>query len=278
MSKPPIRILLIDDDIDDQLIIRDLLHDALGRGAALECVSEYESAQRLIEQQAHDMYLVDYRLGAYSGLELLQTFDLVQRQQPFIILTGAGDDAVERQAMELGAADYLVKGDFSAGLLKRVIRYALQRKHMEAQRIQHLLDINRSKDEFVALASHQLRTPATAVKQYIGMLLEGYAGEVTPDQLNYLERAYASNERQLRTVDDILRVAQLDLQKIHLHMVRSNLLELLQDCMRDTAGVFMERAQNIEASLPSMPFYADIDPAYFGMAINNLLDNASKYS
>ena len=66
--------------------------------------------------------------------------------------------------------------------------------------ISQTLALERAKDEFVAIASHQLRTPATAVKQYIGLLLEDYSGSLNDDQRLFLERAYDSNERQLNIV------------------------------------------------------------------------------
>lgn len=72
--------------------------------------------------------------------------------------------------MALGVSDYLVKGAFDAELLSRSLEYALGRKQAEAQRLQHLIELNQAKDDFISVASHQLRTPATGVKQYIGML------------------------------------------------------------------------------------------------------------
>src|SRR5690242_12366111 len=80
-----------------------------------------------------------------------------------------------------------------------------------------LKQINSSKDEFIALASHQLRTPATGVKQYLGMLLEGYMGPIPDAQRDFLQKAYDSNERQLSTINDLLQIAQIDSNKIVLH-------------------------------------------------------------
>src|SRR3954469_6461449 len=73
------------------------------------------------------------------------------------------------------------------------------------QRDEELISLSQSKDEFIAITSHQLRTPATGVKQYLGLLLEGYADPLTPNQRIFIEKAYENNERQLHIVDDILR-------------------------------------------------------------------------
>ena len=81
---------------------------------------------------------------------------------------------------------------------------------MLQRRNEELKAISRSKDEFVALASHQLRTPATAVKQYIGMVLQGYVGDITEEQSDVLTKAFESNERQIQIINQILSAARAD--------------------------------------------------------------------
>src|SRR5690606_13132976 len=136
----------------------------------------------------HDIYLIDYQLGEHTGLELLQLAEPGKRPEPFILLTNSSDQRVEKQAMKLGASDYLVKDVFDSDLLSRTLSYALGRKQAEAHRLQHLIELNQAKDEFISVASHQLRTPATGVKQYIGMLLEGMFGDLTPTQKTILSK------------------------------------------------------------------------------------------
>lgn len=273
-----IRVLLVDDDEDDYLIIRNFINKIHDTPFKLEWASNLKTAAKLIEEESHDIYLVDYRLGQQDGLELLARFDLVQRTQPFIILTGAGDERVERRAMRMGVADYLVKSTLDSELLSRVLHYALQRKRIEAQRVEQLMEINRSKDEFIALASHQLRTPATAVKQYIGMILEGYAGEVTEEQLRFLQSAYDSNERQIQVVNDILRVAKLDLKKIVLKKQDVDIVKLIESIMHDLMSQFDNRDQQISFNKSESAIHTQIDSEYIRMAIGNIIDNASKYT
>jgi two-component system sensor histidine kinase/response regulator len=273
-----IALLLIDDDEDDYLIIKNQLSKIIKPRFDVEWVADAEVAKDRIAANQHDIYLVDYRLGPANGLELLSDFDLSSRTQPFIILTGAGDSRIEEDAMQIGVADYLVKGSFDVALLSRALRYSLQRKLIEMQRLEHYRDINRSKDEFIALASHQLRTPATAVKQYIGMLLEGYAGKTTKTQKSYLESAYTSNERQLKVVDDILRVAQLDLNKVTLHTEATDMGKFMTEACDDMIPIMKDRDQQLQLKLPVKTPCCEIDPMHLLMAITNLLDNASKYS
>ena len=75
----------------------------------------------------HDVCLVDYRLGAETGIDLLRAALERGCQAPIILLTGQGEHEIDLEAMKAGAADYLVKGRLDAGLLERSIRYAIER-------------------------------------------------------------------------------------------------------------------------------------------------------
>lgn len=271
-------ILLVDDDEEDYLIVRMLLARIPGQPFDLEWTSEYAAAARCIEENTHSLYIIDYRLGAHDGLELLKQAQPYKRAEPFIILTGAVDEKTEQRAMKLGASDYLVKGTFNAELLSRTLRYALQRKLLEEQRIRHLLEVGRAKDEFISLASHQLRTPATGVKQYIGMILEGFAGKVPSRQRAMLEKAYESNERQLHIVADLLRVAQVDAGKVVLRRGNTDIVKVIEDVLREQASVFEQRKQHALFKYSSQPANLFIDKYNIRMVIENLIDNASKYS
>ena len=273
-----LRILLVGDDKENFRTINDLLDEIPQSPFHLEWVSTPGKARQAIQEERHDIYLIDYRLGKKSGLEILSGFDLVQRPESFILLTDVGDENIERKAMYMGIADYLVKGRFDSESLSRVMRYSLQRKILEAQRVHQLIEINRSKDEFIALASHQLRTPATAVKQYVGMVLEGYAGEVSEEQRRFLQSAYESNERQIQVVNDILRVAKLDLKKISLKPDPADLGALVESILHDAASTFETRNQAIHYTKPPKPVFAMIDTEYMRMALGNIIDNASKYT
>lgn len=278
MEKPASNIvLLIEDDEDDYLIIRRLINNIPDRPFELEWVQDYNNALARIKSRDYAACLVDYRLdGAYNGLDLLAAAQPHKLNQPFIMLTGMGDEAIESQAVTHGATDYLIKGAFDGQLLSRTLRYAIHRKQSERQRIQELIDINRAKDEFISLASHQLRTPATGVKQYVGMVLQGFAGQLTNEQRNMLQKAYESNDRQLAIVSDLLRVAQVDAGRLHLQKMPLALHAMLEDVINEQHSTFNARRQKILATLPTVEVVADHDS--IRMVFENIIDNASKYS
>ncbi len=133
MNDSPIRVLLVDDDEDDYLITGDLLSDVEETSYNLDWVSTYEEALKVISHNRHDIYLLDYRLGAHSGLDLMQNAIRDGCRKPMILLTGQGDSEVDIEAMKAGAMDYLVKGHLDASLLERSIRYAIKRKQAEEE-------------------------------------------------------------------------------------------------------------------------------------------------
>jgi two-component system phosphate regulon sensor histidine kinase PhoR len=146
------------------------------------------------------------------------------------------------------------------------------------QRNEELISLNQSKDEFIAITSHQLRTPATGVKQYLGLLLEGYADPLTPSQKTFIEKAYENNERQLHIVDDILKIAQLDLDKIRLNPEVYDLNILLQGSVESLQGKFSSKRQKIKFHASSESVLVLIDIEEVRLVIENLLENASNYS
>jgi PAS domain S-box-containing protein len=140
-----------------------------------------------------------------------------------------------------------------------------------------LKELNTSKDEFIALASHQLRTPATGVKQYLGMILEGYVGEVPRPQEEFLRQAYASNERQLSTINDLLQIAQINAGKIILSMQECDVVPIIMAVADEQGSNLKRRRQTLTFSMPSTALVW-ADPLRMRMVLDNLVDNASKYS
>src|SRR5690606_31805310 len=142
----PISVLLIDDDEDDFLITNRVMGNIPATPFELEWCDSFSKATKLIEARAYDIYLVDYQLGEHTGFELLKIAEPDKRQEPSILITGANDRHIEKQAVRLGASDYLIKGAFDADLLPRSLNYALGRKRAEAQRYQHLIERNQGRD------------------------------------------------------------------------------------------------------------------------------------
>ena len=125
MEEGTIRILLVEDDEDDYVIIRDFLSEIEGHKFELDWIATFQEAVEIATSNRHDICLMDYRLGTRDGIQL--TRDFLQRgfKAPIIILTGLGSHDVDLQAMKEGATDYLEKPELNPQVLERSIRYAI---------------------------------------------------------------------------------------------------------------------------------------------------------
>ena len=120
-----IRLLLVDDDEDEFALLRATLASIPGTAFELDWTDSYASGLRLIEKGGYHAYLVDYRLGAVNGVDLVREARAAGCEDPMIMLTGETDRAVDLEAMTAGATDFLQKGKTPANVLERTIRYAI---------------------------------------------------------------------------------------------------------------------------------------------------------
>lgn len=123
-SPTSLKVLLVDDDPDDVMLVRDLVEAGEGN-IRCDTVSSFEEGLEVIGEGLHDAYLIDYRLGARDGLELISE-TVSSASGPMVLLTGMGSESIDRKALSCGAADYLSKNDLTAESVQRSIRYAIQ--------------------------------------------------------------------------------------------------------------------------------------------------------
>lgn len=175
-----------------------------------------------------------------------------------------------KQLILLAAEDITEQKALSANTLKMTSSLIRQRNQLQR--------LNDAKDEFIMMASHQLRTPATAVKQYVGMLAQGYAGKIPKGQIKMLNVAYENNERQLQIIEDLLRVAKVDAGVVYLEKSSYNTSHLVNIAIKEQTTSLKARNQTITYNPPKKPLYVYGDAKLILMVIENILDNASKYS
>ncbi|MFN6944483.1 MAG: ATP-binding protein [Cytophagaceae bacterium] len=151
-NRTNLNILLVDDDEEDFIITRDILQDIPNKKITLEWISSYEEALEDVINNKFDVYLIDYRLGAQTGLDLIKEAGKHHCSAPMILLTGQGDMEIDVQAMKAGAADYLVKGNITPYQLERSIRYSLQ----HCQNISEIRKLNSDLEKRVEERTYEL--------------------------------------------------------------------------------------------------------------------------
>jgi PAS domain S-box-containing protein len=122
-----IRVLLVDDDEDDYLLMKNYLNGISDQEFAVTWVYRYQDAVQKIAQKNHDIYIYDFFLGAKNGLDLIRETKEIDEDAAIILLTGKGNPEVDRRATELGAMDYLIKSELDSEKIERSIRYSRER-------------------------------------------------------------------------------------------------------------------------------------------------------
>jgi PAS domain S-box-containing protein len=131
VTRPTWKVLVIDDDKEDYLIVKAMLKEARGRKFEVSYVASYEAAREALYSSTYDAVLVDYDLGTHSGIELIEEATRRKVPAPLILFTGRGNYEVDMEAMQAGATLYLTKSEATPLLLERLIRYAIERKQHE---------------------------------------------------------------------------------------------------------------------------------------------------
>lgn len=181
-----IKILIVDDDQDDFIITSEYIRHIPNSHFEIEWCPKYDQALEHMIQRHFDLYFVDYRLGAKSGVDLLKESLEKGCEEPIILLTGKGNYAVDIEAMQLGAVDYLVKTDLAIEKMERSIRYALERtatlKALKANELKYRSIFEKSKDIiFIADEDLRLKEVNEAILSMLGYTQEEALQMKLPD-------------------------------------------------------------------------------------------------
>lgn len=140
------------------------------------------------------------------------------------------------------------------------------------------LEVDKMKSEFISIASHQLRTPLTAVSVYTQMLADGYEGDISPGQKENLEIIMNSVRRMNRLISALLDISKLETGKINVNQSQVDLKEVLGTSMQDLEQDAINKELEINYDLPDKPLKVNSDALLVGEIYSNLISNAIKYT
>jgi signal transduction histidine kinase len=290
-TQPPhVRVLLIDDDDDDFVLTKELIADIPGGRFTLDWASTSEAGLKALCGGTHDVYLLDYRLGAKTGIDLLREAHGHGCSGPVILLTGQGELRTDLEALDAGADDYLEKTGLTPLLLKRAMRYALAQHSAEVelerkvqQRTEELAKVNdalreanQRKDEFLSTLGHELRNPLAPIANSLELM------RLSPDRPDVIERQRERLERQFaqmtRLVNELLDVSRVATGKLVLSLEPVPLQDVL-DAALDVSLPHIEKANlTLTQDLPSEPLWLNADSGRLSQVFSNLLNNSAKYT
>ena len=177
-------------------------------------------------------------------------------------------------------------------LIKNVMQEIKRRKELETLTYQletinvkltmaykELEKLDKAKSEFISIASHQLRTPLTAVKGYLSMILDEVYGKISQKTKKPMESVYQSNERLIKLVNDLLNLSQLDAGKVKFEPAPASLGKIVKDVVEElrlpieNKGLYI-RMKELKSPLPKIT----VDQDHIRQAVLNVIDNATKYT
>jgi len=289
-TERPVRVLLIDDDRDDYLLTRDLFAEIPGNRYVLDWAPDYERGLAALCEATHDVYLLDFRLGEKSGLDLMAEARKNNCSGPIIFLTGQSVWEVDLAAMEQGAADFLDKGRLDAVLLDRSVRYALQQRRYEIElekqvreRTEELARANEAlrhadqrKDEFLATLAHELRNPLAPIRNALEIM------RVASDKPAAIENARDIVERQVgqmvRLINDLLDVSRITRGKLSLKMESIGISEAIEAAVETSKPLVEGAGLTFRQSIADEPLRVQGDRLRLAQVFSNLLNNSAKYT
>ena len=204
------------------------------------------------------VFLGPKRAGSYSPYDIGMIFDIKNE------LAITVQNAVSLEAVK----------ELNAHLQQRIDASTAELRRSNEQ----LRGLDSAKDEFVSMASHQLRTPLTSVKGYISMVLEGDAGKITKMQRQLLREAFTSSERMVHLINDFLNVSRVQTGKFMIERRSVDLAKIAKQEVKSLQATAEARDLRLALDVPSRPVVISLDEGKIRQVIMNFIDNALYYS
>tara|TARA_R110002110_G_scaffold54129_10_gene155580 strand:- start:309 stop:1478 length:1170 start_codon:yes stop_codon:yes gene_type:complete len=276
-----VRILIVDDDRGDTLLIQRYLSDSAAMDYDVTTTDNYRDALDALKQDKFDAALVDYRLGPDSGLDLIRETSDTEGSTAMILLTGQGDAETDLAASRAGAAGYVDKSSLSPEIIERVLRYALLNQAALIRQRQARTaaeELAKAKTDMLSQISHEFRTPLNAIIGFADMIGSEILGPV--GQARYKEFAgdiSNSGQHLLSMINQLLLSAQMDNTSLVLEPETVDVAKLAREAVTMVSQLAARQKIDLQYDLPDeLECIAD-ERAVRQICIN-LLSNAIKFT
>lgn len=263
------KILIID---DDKSICDSCTQVYAKDGYSVDIAGDGLTGLQKIKELKPDLALIDLKMPGMSGMEVLEEIRKIDPEIVLIVITGYAtiDSAVE--VMKKGAYDFLPK-PFTPDELRIITKRALEKRNslIEVHRLQKM------REGFISMVSHQLRTPLVAVQEYFEVILGGMAGEVTKEQRQMLERSKIRIDELLMLIKDWLNLSKIDSNRIVDKLEPVELVPILTEALNLVKTLAKQKNINLKMDVPmDLPMVLG-DRETLKQAFLNLLDNGIEY-
>jgi two-component system, cell cycle sensor histidine kinase and response regulator CckA len=266
-----IRVLLVEDDEDDAVLTRAMAQDAHDPRLEVDWVATYDEALSRMIRRDYQAYIVSYRLGSHSGLDLLLAAQAGGCSEPIILLTRQGTRNVDDEARRAGAADYLIKDELTPPLLQRAVRHAVERagatrafreseeRLIQAQRMESL-------GRLVGSVAHDFNNLLTGIVGYASILdrelSPQHAGRHSLEEIRKAAELATKLTRQLLAYSrkQIVKRVPLDLNEL-----LDGLKDMLSRLIGEHLSLSIEKGENVP---PVLADYGQLEQVILNLVLN----------
>jgi signal transduction histidine kinase len=273
-----LRLLVVEDNPADAALVRAMLDPEEFEATVAQRIGDVAGP---LARQAFDVALLDMSLPDAQGLEAFHRLKRAAPLLPIVIFSGDGDERMATLAVQSGAQDYLLKGQFTGAGLRRALRYAIERQdltdrlagsidELERQRAS-VLQLNQLKNDLIAVLAHDIKGPLTSIAGFAELLEEGYLeGTAATDAAHTIR----SNAQRLATLaNDVLALSRIEHGELEISDDRVDLVELVENVAENHA---VDRNVRIHTALQHA--FVRGDGERLSQVFDNLIRNAIKYS
>ncbi|MCM8539730.1 MAG: hybrid sensor histidine kinase/response regulator [Lentisphaeraceae bacterium] len=274
-------VLVIDDSHEDCFLIKKILEKAFS-DLNINFAYTLEEAGKIIKDPTLDFILLDYTLPDGDGLEFLKSLNEKPYTIPVIVITGRKDEQLEKEVLEAGAQDYLLKENLNNDQLIKSIEHSLERifnlRELQSAR-QQTIEALRVKEDFMSIMTHELLTPLTGIINGVQLLRSDIDDHNIERSLELCDIIEESGNSLHKTINNILEYTSLDGSTIALYLDQIELESLIIAIKSHFNDTVCKKGLKFTIELnKSAPVILNTDLKRVKQIIYNLISNAIKFT
>ncbi len=289
MEKTTIDILLVEDSPTDANLLKQVFLRTEQQKWQITHVERLSEAIDIIRENQHrfDVVLLDLHLPDSTGLDTVKACRAAVSDIPVVVLTALDDEDLALSTMSEGAQDYLVKDQITLQRLLRAIRYAIERGEIlkqlrESEELSRLSlakeqELNELQSSFVAMVSHEFRTPMTTIRTAVEMIEYNNHKLTDERRAKYFHRIQSAINQMLQLLDEVLFLSRTEAAKLEFNPTPLNLASFCRELI-EVVQMSAANQHNIIFTAEGECSQAEMDEDLLNYILTNILSNAIKYS
>jgi len=186
---------------------------------------------------------------------------------------------IDRTALDRAVTNQIIKLQNALQQANQTLEKRVQQRTAELEKAyQKLEELNKLKNNFISNISHELRTPMTHVKGYVDLLLANDFGELNPDQRDAIEVLRRASERLSRLIDDLILFSTAETSSVQISKQKVDIFALAKDAVDHNLAQASNKKIQLWLDCKIQPYYTNVDPEKIRWVLNQLLDNAIKFT